>query len=77
MQTPAAVSVLLRALPDQRSALPPCSTKQMAWITLLPLTLWESCRWAMLPMSLLISFLLLGIEVGAACCGVGAAACVR
>ncbi|PSC67989.1 Mitogen-activated kinase 14 isoform A [Micractinium conductrix] len=32
------------------------------WITLLPLTLWESCGWAMLPLALLIAFLLLGIE---------------
>lgn len=37
---------------------PPCV--QVIWITLLPLTLWESCGWAMLPLALLIAFLLLG-----------------
>ncbi|KAL4425568.1 hypothetical protein ABPG75_009584 [Micractinium tetrahymenae] len=34
----------------------------MIWLSLLPLTLWASCRWAMLPFSLIIAFLLLGIE---------------
>ncbi|PRW56885.1 UPF0187 chloroplastic [Chlorella sorokiniana] len=34
----------------------------MIWLTLLPFTLWDSCRWAMLPIAILIAFLLLGIE---------------
>ncbi|PSC69999.1 low-CO2 inducible [Micractinium conductrix] len=34
----------------------------MIWLTLLPFTLWDSCRWAMVPISLIVSFLLLGIE---------------
>ncbi|KAL4438051.1 hypothetical protein ABPG77_004272 [Micractinium sp. CCAP 211/92] len=34
----------------------------MIWLSLLPLTLWESCGWAMLPFALIIAFLLLGIE---------------
>ncbi len=32
----------------------------MIWLSLLPLTLWESCGWAMLPFALIIAFLLLG-----------------
>ena len=32
----------------------------MIWLTLLPFTLWDSCRWAMVPISLIVSFLLLG-----------------
>jgi predicted membrane chloride channel (bestrophin family) len=34
----------------------------MIWLTLLPFTLWTACRWAMLPVALIVSFLLLGIE---------------
>ncbi|KAL4435491.1 hypothetical protein ABPG77_006253 [Micractinium sp. CCAP 211/92] len=34
----------------------------MIWLTLLPFTLWDSCRWAMLPIAGIVSFLLLGIE---------------
>ena len=30
------------------------------WLTLLPFTLWQSCGWALVPMSLIIAFLLLG-----------------
>lgn len=54
------------ACPAQHSAassplasLPP-PLPQMIWLSLLPLTLWESCGWAMLPFSLIITFLLLG-----------------
>ena len=32
----------------------------MIWLTLLPFTLWTACRWAMLPITLLVAFLLLG-----------------
>ncbi|DBA73418.1 hypothetical protein WJX77_011203 [Trebouxia sp. C0004] len=32
------------------------------WLGLMPLTLWKSCRWAMIPVSAIIAFLLLGIE---------------
>jgi predicted membrane chloride channel (bestrophin family) len=34
----------------------------MIWLTLLPFTLWDSCGWAMLPITGIVSFLLLGIE---------------
>jgi hypothetical protein len=34
----------------------------MIWLTLLPFTLWDSCRWAALPITFIVSFLLLGIE---------------
>ncbi|KAI3425146.1 hypothetical protein D9Q98_008917 [Chlorella vulgaris] len=34
----------------------------MIWLTLLPFTLWDSCRWASLPITFIVSFLLLGIE---------------
>jgi predicted membrane chloride channel (bestrophin family) len=37
----------------------------MAWLTLLPFTLWDSCHWFMLPVTALVAFLLLGIkEIG-------------
>lgn len=32
------------------------------WLSLLPFSLWESCRWGIVPLSMLVSFLLLGIE---------------
>jgi hypothetical protein len=32
----------------------------MIWLTLLPFSLWESCRWSMIPLACLIAFLLLG-----------------
>jgi predicted membrane chloride channel (bestrophin family) len=32
----------------------------MIWLTLLPFTLWTACRWATLPLALVVSFLLLG-----------------
>ena len=32
----------------------------MIWLTLLPFTLWDNCGWAMLPITFIISFLLLG-----------------
>jgi hypothetical protein len=34
----------------------------MIWLTLLPFTLWDSCGWATLPITGIVSFLLLGIE---------------
>ncbi|EFN53823.1 hypothetical protein CHLNCDRAFT_32075 [Chlorella variabilis] len=34
----------------------------MIWLTLLPFTLWDNCGWAMLPITFIVSFLLLGIE---------------
>ena len=32
----------------------------MIWLTLLPFTLWDNCGWAMLPITFIVSFLLLG-----------------
>ena len=32
------------------------------WLTMLPLALWQPCRWGMVPVCVMISFLLLGIE---------------
>lgn len=32
------------------------------WLLLMPFTLWKSCHWAMVPVSAIIAFLLLGIE---------------
>ena len=56
----------------------------MIWLTLLPFALWDSCRWAMVPLAIVISFLLLGIEeIGGAwmgCLGVwgvGGQRCAR
>ena len=32
----------------------------MIWLTLLPFTLWDSCRWGMFPIAFIVAFLLLG-----------------
>ncbi len=38
----------------------------MIWLTLLPFTLWDNCGWAMLPITFIVSFLLLGEHPAAA-----------
>ena len=35
----------------------------MIWLTLLPFTLWDNCGWAMLPITFIVSFLLLGEQL--------------
>lgn len=32
------------------------------WLSLMPFTLWKSCHWAIIPVSAIVAFLLLGIE---------------
>jgi hypothetical protein len=32
----------------------------MIWLTLLPFTLWDSCRWGTFPIAFIVAFLLLG-----------------
>ena len=34
----------------------------MIWVTILPFTLWDQCRWLTTPVAAVIAFLLLGIE---------------
>ena len=34
----------------------------MIWLALMPFTLWKTCHWAIIPVSAVIAFLLLGIE---------------
>lgn len=40
------------------------SCRPLCRLTLLPFTLWDSCRWAMLPIAGIVSFLLLGEAQG-------------
>jgi hypothetical protein len=40
----------------------------MIWLTLLPFTLWDNCGWAMLPITFIVSFLLLGKQSSCCCC---------
>ena len=49
--------------PPAPSPFPACSHTSrfmMIWLTLLPFTLWDSCRWGMFPIAFIVSFLLLG-----------------
>ena len=49
--------------PPAPSPVPACrhtSRFMMIWLTLLPFTLWDSCRWGMFPIAFIVAFLLLG-----------------
>lgn len=37
----------------------------MAWLTILPFALWDTCGWAMLPVMAIVAFVLLGEAVPA------------